>query len=249
MSKWIQITFLMGISLLAGNFSFADECPNGEYWVNSHFRRAYVRYDGTYVSATDVSGHCRKNPRGYEKWHQRLSNERPEFWKYEQEKSKKWTTEEANRIYDAISIFPQVLLDLGKVEIHRMIESVSKGNPASTNMNNVILYDSAFKFKVHAEQILAHELSHILYRNIPAGQKKDFAIASGWEKLKQRSSWRFGSKKPVIESDSRSSIEEDFANHIEHYLFKNKSLEKSSPKAYKWIKGAFGEDFKLQEKK
>lgn len=244
----IQILFFIAL-LLAGNYVFAGECPKGEYWVNPHFRRAYMRYDGVAVRATNVRGYCKENPRGYEKWHQRLSNDRPSFWGYKSEKSKKWTTEEVERVYDALSIFPQQLLDLDKVEIRRMIESVNNDNPATTNFGDVVLYDSAFKHKVPMEQILAHELSHPLYKTLTDNQREDFTFSAGWEKVGKSNLWTTKVKKIFIESDSRVSIEEDFANHIEHYLFKNDSLKKNSPEAHKWIKKTFGENFKLQEMK
>lgn len=249
MFQKIQILLILTL-LLIGNFSFADECPKGKYWVSPHFRRAYVRYDGAAVRATNVQGYCKENPRGYEKWHQRLSNARPKVWNYKQEKSKKWTTEEIERMYDAISILPDKLLDLGKVEIHRMIESVNKGNPATTNFYDVVLYDLAFNHKVPAEQILAHELSHPLYYSLNNTQRVSFAHSSDWKEISDMpGAWIAKKKKVFIEEDSRTSLVEDFANHIEHYLFKNESLKNNSPESYKWIQKTFGENFKIQEKK
>lgn len=249
MFQKIQIVLLMVILLLAGSFSFAAECPKGEYWVSPHFRNGYVRYDGTVVRATTVSGHCRTNPRGYEKWHQRLSNERPSFWGYTNEKSKKWTTEEVERVYDAISILPQQLLDLGKVEIYRMVQSNTEGNPATSNGNDVVLYDSVFKHKIPMERILAHEFSHPLYYTLNPNQREDFARSARWKKIENTKAWVARKDKIYFEEDSRVSLVEDFANHIEYYLFKNESLKESAPEAFKWINQTFGKDFKLREKR
>ena len=52
--------------------------------------------------------------------------------------------------------------------------------------------------------------------------------------------------KTFIQEDSRTSIGEDFANHIEYYLFKPKLLKNKSQKAYIWIETKFGKDFKLR---
>lgn len=250
MSQNIQILLFIALLLVAGKPAFASECPKGEYWVNPHFRRAYVRYDGTEVRATNVRGYCKENPRGYEKWHQKLSNERPGFWGYKSEKSKKWSVEEAERVYEALSVLPQQLLDLDKVKIHRMIEHVSnRDNPATTNYDDVVLYDSAFKHKVPLEQILAHELSHSLYNKLTKYQKKIFATSAKWEEAKSSGKWVATKEKIFFEQDSKASLEEDFANHIEYYLFKGQFLKKSSPEAHKWIGETFGVGFKLQEKK
>ncbi len=90
-----QTLYLAFIILLVPVISEAKiKCGNNQYWVNSHYRNSYIRHDGVRVKATQVQGHCRKNPRGYKVWSQRLSNHRPKVWGYSNEKSKKWTTEE-----------------------------------------------------------------------------------------------------------------------------------------------------------
>lgn len=47
------------ILLLEVSTAEAASCPKGEHWVSSHDRNAYYRYDGVFVSATKVTGHCR----------------------------------------------------------------------------------------------------------------------------------------------------------------------------------------------
>lgn len=248
MFQKIQILLFMTL-MLSGKISFADECSKGEYWVNPHFRNSYIKYDGTVVRATTVRGYCRANPRGYEKWHQKLSNERPGFWGYKSEKSKKWTTEEVERVYEALSSFPDQLLSLNKVEIYRMGRSKADGNPATSNGNDVVLYDSAFKHKIPTERILAHELSHPLYYTLNPNQREDFARSARWKKIENTKAWVARKDKVYFEEDSRVSLVEDFANHIEYYLFKNEFLKESAPEAFKWINQTFGKDFKLQEKR
>jgi hypothetical protein len=253
MLKYLRLVKILTIQILALYVSipsFASTCPEGEYWISPHVRAGYFRYDGVKVSPADVRGHCRINPRGYEKWHQRLSNERPKVWGYKNEKSKIWTADEAERVYDAIAILPKQLLELSKVEIHRMTESISKENPATSNFENIVLYDLAFKHKVPLEQILTHELAHVLYYTLDRDQIKEFAHSADWKSVQSSSNvWVTKNDKIFIEKDSRSSVIEDFANHIEHYLFKNESLKKSSQESYHWINKTFGKEFKIQEKK
>ncbi len=114
----ICIALILIVTVINSNSSFAKEkCSQGKHWVSKHFRRAYNRYDGVLVSATNVKAHCRKNPKGYKKWHQSLSNKRPKVWGYSKEKSKKWSIENAERLYEAISVLPDSLINQDKVSV------------------------------------------------------------------------------------------------------------------------------------
>lgn len=232
--------------------TFADEkCQAGKHWVDTHFRKAYVRYDGVHVTSTKVRAYCRKNPRGYKDWHQRLSNKRPKVWGYKEEKSKKWTVEEIQRMFNALSVLPDTLIELKGVKVHRMQQSKFLGNPATSNLKNITVYDQGFRHKDSLAQILSHELSHVLYSLLKASEKLEFRLSAQWESKKKNGFEYFkaSAHKKFIKGDSRISIEEDFANHIEYFLFKHRVLQKTSPGAYKWIKERFGKKFKLSEGK
>lgn len=56
----IAITLVLSSSAIA-----APTCPSGQHWVNAHHQSAYVRADGTPVSAAHVSAHCQANPSTY----------------------------------------------------------------------------------------------------------------------------------------------------------------------------------------
>ncbi len=228
--------------------SFAKPiCPIGEHWVASHVRRTYVRDDGNRVRAAQVKGHCRKNPRGYEKWHQNLSNNRPKIWGYKQEESKKWSVDEIERLHEALSVLPDVFLNLANVKIYRMHKSQFPGNPATSNNKDITLYDLAFQRKQSLAQIVAHELSHVLYRKLSEKEKSSFRQASGWiEHPEFKGALTTEKNKKFIQPDSRLSVDEDFSNHLEHFLFKNKSLKETSPKAYLWIWDKYGLGFKIK---
>lgn len=155
-------------------------CKENEHWVGSHNRRAYTRYDGVYVSATQVKGHCRKSPRGYKKWNHRLTNKQPKIWGYTKERSKKWTTEEVERFHEALSVLPDKLLNLENIKIFRMGKSMTNGNPATSNYEDITLYNLAFQHKNSLAQILAHELSHSMYRQLSEPEKIAFSEVAGW---------------------------------------------------------------------
>lgn len=245
-----MLKFLLGtIVILNSVQSTATEkrtCSSGEHWVASHNRRAYIRHDGVRVKATKVKGHCRENPRGYKKWYQTFSNQRPKVWGYKAEKTKEWSAEETERIYEALSVLPDIFLNLPGVKLYRMGKSKFPGNPATSNFAETTLYDVAFVYKESLAQIVAHELSHTLYRNLTEKEKTTFQKSAGWIEHSQfKGALTTKKSKKFIQPDSMLSVVEDFSNHIEHFLFKNKSLKRESPEAYDWIKRKYGSDFKL----
>lgn len=77
-------------------------------------------------------------------------------------KSKKWSVEEIERLHEALSVLPEIFLNLPNVKIYRMQKSKFAENPATSNNNDITLYDSAFEHKDSLAQILSHELSHSL---------------------------------------------------------------------------------------
>jgi hypothetical protein len=49
----------------------------------------------------------------------------------------------------------------------------------------------------------------------------------------------------MVDPDSANSVEEDFSNNVEFYLFNPSKLKDVSPGAYNWIQSHFGAKFKL----
>lgn len=88
---------------------------------------------GIFVKASNVTAYCRINPRGYKKWSQKLSNKRPKVWRNYKEKSLKWSIEETERLFEAISVLPEVLINRTKIIIFKMKNSKDSGNPATSN--------------------------------------------------------------------------------------------------------------------
>ena len=194
--KFARVFFIL--NLIVGSVFAGVECPKGKHWVHPHIRRAYVRYDGTLVKSTKVSGHCRINPRGYDKWHQSFSTKRPKVWGYKKEKSKKWTQEELQRLYDAVSVLPEKLLSLKNVKVYRMKDSQFKENPATTNVSEVVLYDKAFNHSDPLAQIISHEFSHILYDRLNNKDKKNFRENAGWIEHKEFKGYFITDKKKSL---------------------------------------------------
>ena len=57
----LSFTFCLVSILCESGFTKEQitNCGEGQHWVRAHHRRAYVRADGTQVSAADVSAHCK----------------------------------------------------------------------------------------------------------------------------------------------------------------------------------------------
>lgn len=92
-------------------------------------------------------------------------------------------------------------------------------------------------------------------------------LPHGWQELKQKNQldyghatgWRYniendnkiyleGRKSGYIAEDGRTSVEEDYANNLEHFLYSPDKLKKVTPEAYNWFNKAY-KDLKLKERK
>ncbi len=245
--QWMLIfSFTLGGSQITAQTS----CPTGEHWVSSHFRRAYYRSDGTYVKATQVTGHCRKNPEGFEIWNPRIKNDGPRVWGYKQEKVKNWTAEEIERALEAISELPELLREQAIKGLYRMMRSIFGDNPATNNLGDIVLYDSALETNHNLARVLAHELAHQLFDTLPSDQKDSYRAATGWNKDAIRGKWTCSrAAGQFVQADGRDSPEEDFANNIEYFVFNTSELQKITSGAYQWIEKHFGSRLTLKQRK
>lgn len=142
------------------------------------------------------------------------------------------------------------MINLENVTIYRMGQSKLQGNPATSNSTDITLYDLAFQHKDSLAQILSHELSHILFTDLSQSEKEQFAEKSNWIVLKVRKETIYIPKneRKFLQEDSVASMDEDFANHIEEYLFDRGKLRKVSPSSILWIQKEYGDDFKIQKR-
>lgn len=228
-----------------------QDCPRGEHWVRPHYRRAYVRADGTFVSASNVSGHCHKNPVSFDHWNPKKRTGLPSGWEFPKEKPKEWTDEEWERVLEALSELPEILWFSTVDGIYRLEKSRVHPNPAAGEPKSIALYDPAFESKHKLAQLLAHELAHELYRNLSASDKDSYRKATHWfegQVGEKAYTIRGRSEKTFIEPDGVDSPAEDFSNNIEYYLFNPKKLETVTPSAYKWVQNHYGDMLKLHRR-
>lgn len=238
---------MKSVFLISFLFAFnAWPCGPNEHWVRAHHRRAYVRYDGTFVSATTVRAHCQGNPPGYNYWQPRLKNDRPVGWPYKSEKTKKWTDEEIEKMLEAIGDIPSVLWENTSVNIYRMDKSSTTANNPSTHGKNIIvLYDSALDSKQNLSRFLVHEFAHDQFDHLSDEQRIDYQDLNGWVPIQKEPDdktlvWTKINRKSV-QSDSDYLPSEDFANNVEYFIFNSGTLKTVSPNAYGWIKQHYGD--------
>ena len=129
-----------------------------------------------------------------------------------------------------------------------MTKSIYFPNPASGNRSgDIVLYDNAFDEDHNLSEILAHELSHRIFDSLSSDDTESYRSAAGWINVsgdKNAPNYTLLRKK-VVAPDSTDSIEEDFSNNVEFFLFNPSNLQDVSPSAYNWISKHFGANFKL----
>ena len=215
----------------------AGECPDGTYSVISHYRSDYTRQDGTYVSAANVKESCR--PYTFLKpLKVTLKNEMPLNWPNKTEKFKRWTAKEKKELKLILNSLPNVLTQIGELKIFRASQSKWPENGATTaaEENIITLYDKAESYGL--KKVLAHELSHILWKNLDRSNKEKYFSDADWvlntkgEVINQRA--------VISEEDGRLSPEEDFANNVEHLITNKNYKQKISPAIENCLKNILG---------
>jgi hypothetical protein len=234
--------------------AIAQICPLGQHWVRPHFRNEYFRSDGTRVSSSNVKGHCKTNPAGYDFWLPKLISGRPAGWPHSKEISKDWTEEEIEKVLEALGDLPEELRLQTLKHIFRMSKSgTQKGNPSTSAEGTIVLYDEAFSKKHKLGQVLAHEIAHQFYRDLPEEEKQDYHLVTNWTLEKDEKSGKdliiSQRDKGYVKEDGNESPEEDFANNVEVELFDPDNLRKVTPQAQRWLEKHFRGKLKLRGRK
>ena len=247
--KFVIIIIFLLFIFSAPSFAKQGSCGENSHWVRAHHRRAYTRYDGTYVSATNVRAHCQGNPPGYAFWRPRLKDDRPADWPHKNEITKKWTDEETERMVEALGSIPKVLWENSNINFYRMDNSSTVlGNESTYGKNMVVFYDSAFDSKKNLARLLSHELSHDQFDKLTETEKLDYENLNGWYSVLDNKTevWKNINNK-FVEPDGSFSPSEDFANNMEYFLFDPVKLKMISPNAYGWIKQHYGDKLKIMK--
>ncbi len=255
----LTITFSLFISaffysnvLAKGNNKKINKCSAGEHFVNAHYRKSYIRTDGTKVSSANVKAHCQLNSKSYLSWNERISSNPSNLWLRKHEKAKKWTEEEKNRVLESLSDLPPAILTGSVRAIFRLEKStIYDQNPAAGEAGEIAFYDLAFGPKENLTRIFAHELAHEVYRQLSNVEKDQYRKAADWLLVKNPQATLLYELIPnrdsdaYVANDGPESMTEDFSNNIEYFLFEPETLQKKTPKVYNWIKEKFGDTFSI----
>ncbi len=115
----------------------------------------------------------------------------------------------------------------------------------------IVLYDTAFSSKIGTQRIMAHELIHQVYVDLPERERQDYRRAAGWalEMETDGNLYYYGRKTGYVEEDGKISPEEDYANNMEYFIFSPDKLKTITPNAYGWFSKKYGEKLKLKGNK
>ena len=234
--KIVLLFILLNFVIIQESQAQKITCGIGEYLVQGHFRKAYIKSDGTAVKATNVVTHCKKLTSGYD-FNKIIKDGLPTEWPHKIEKSQKWTTEEINRLIEAIEGLPDYLKSILINGIYRLQKSKDISNPATnSDKAEIVLYDEAFSRNRNLSRIVAHEFAHQHYAALTKEEKLDYRIAAEWHtEVKSGKVYWLPREKGYIEPDGIESAEEDYANNLEHFIHNSVKLKEISPKIYNWF--------------
>lgn len=201
-----------------------------------------TKYSATVVNKHPKKGKVRQHPRREycrDRWPnanlyvKQFKDDPILGWSHEGEVFKKWSRDEKQLILQILPSLPS-WIEVQNYNFRRAKDSIYKGNPAASELTDgsIILYDLFFKEK-NKKSIIVHESSHHLYKKVAPKDIADFLSMSGWsiEVTADGKVYEFPPKK-LIQPDSASEKDEDFANHVESYYQNPQSYKTTYPKLY-----------------
>lgn len=198
----------------------------------------------TFMCNLKCEKYCNKKCEIDSFWKKKIKDGRPTDWNMKSEKSKSWTKEEKEQLEQLLSTLPEQFKSLPLDGIYKMEKSVQIVNPGTMQDNAVVLYDAAFSDSpFNLENVIVHELAHVLYASMSKIDYKEYEKVMGWDD--KLASVRSG---PFINSKAKDNPDEDFANNVENFLLNNEKLKNKVPTAYNWIVKKFSKDFKMKDK-
>jgi hypothetical protein len=183
MKIWIMLGFILHFNSAA--FSASTPCPTNQYKVHAHYRRGYIRSDGTSVKATNVRSYCKERSTASDFALPRFQSKLPKNWPHLKEAATTWTEEEKEKVTEAIEQIPEILLSEKIIGIYRLKKSRDYPNPASSSEGIITIYDSAFEASRNLGQIISHELAHQNFAELSEEAQQDYRRATGWH-MKRR---------------------------------------------------------------
>lgn len=153
--------------------------------------------------------------------------------------------EEQAKILAAISRLPKGFIPKSLKAIVRanQLDFLSPQNPASSSDEFIIFFPPAFSSDTRLERVLFHEVVHHLISNEWSSNFLKYKKEYGWNGLKD-GGFRKGE---FVETDGKTSAEEDFANNVEYFVFDQEKLKETSKNIFSWINKNLKNKLKLEK--
>lgn len=175
-------------------------------------------------------------------WKRKIQSGLPPQWPYNETPSTLSATEldALKQILEKLSDhFPiDQLVGIYKLERPRSLFSI--GTPSTYLEGKIVLYQKAFDRPENLLRILVHELAHHLHEHDLKAEFLDYKSSLKWTTQDSRPG-------PFIDSDSKDSPEEDFANNFENYVLAPKKLSDRVPRAFEWMQKRLKNKFQMKE--
>lgn len=179
-------------------------------------------------------------------WKEKIKTGRPAKWDIPGEVTAEWTEPEKKRLLDLLNRMPEELKATPFDGFYRMKKSVDPINPATTadDGKSIAIYDRAFANPFFStSRVIAHELGHVIYLSFTESERRNYGIAMKWPMSRNGLLSRPGG---FISSRAKDSVDEDFAENIDAFLFESDKLKDVVPTAYQWISRKFSKKFFLK---
>jgi hypothetical protein len=198
-----------------------------------------------------VAAHCQADPPGISEWIKKIKPGMPARWEYRAERPGKWKDDEIERVLEALSALPKALLAPSIGGLYRGARSAQHdSNPAAGLEGHVVLYDAAFNESNVLARVIAHELAHEEFRQLPDSETISYLRENDWVQITNqitRKKTYVANRDGFVADDGQETPGEDFSNNIEFYLFESELLRRKTPSAYRWISRKFGDTFKIRK--
>ncbi len=151
-------------------------------------------------------------------------------WPRDREWPADWQSKDVADVLWAIGQIPESLWPQRLWGIYRLQRSRDYPNPGLYLDGNIVLYDTAFQHESYAARVLAHELAHARFRGFSGVQRLAYQKATRWHDASRH----------CLKEECQESVDEDFANSAEFYIFEPDTLKNASPESYVWMEKFIG---------
>ncbi len=207
-----------------GRPTLPSDCWKSEVWVRGH-----PKTTGIWTAFCRTRDGDKSSP-AYYFIAPKFKPGPPEKWPFDDEHPTEWQAKDVADVLWSIEHIPEALWDRQIRGIYRLARSMDYPNPGLYRGGHIILYDTAFQNEEYTARVLAHELAHARFTRFSKAQRLEYLKTTGWGSHSRQ----------YVKEDCRESVDEDFANSAEFFVFQPETLKAASPRAYMWMEKFLG---------